>query len=444
MIKSLKRRISLLDEHTLEVLQKSGASTIVKVAGVIVGLLVNMVLGHLLGASGLGIINLCNQIVNIVLIFCLLGVSQILIKEIAIGFSKENYQHINDVMHSAYLLNGGVTVITSVILILLAPWIADHVFHNTKLTIPLVISSIVLTPQIFSRIFSAALVGYKKIWQSNLVDQTLSVAITGILLLVAYLSKIAITVNAVAVLYAIGRLSVTITFAVYLQKLRPKKGTKGKIVIRYLLKSSLPLLLVSAALIISGSIDSIMLGWLKNSREVGLYNVAFKIATLTSFFLYVTIYSVAPKIAVLYNESKLKELEKMVQSVVFILAMIGIVSLIGFLVLGHFILSLWGSEFKVAYSPLIILSIGQLFNIVTGAVGNILVMTNYEKILRNITISVLFVNVTLNFFLIEHYGILGASVSTLITMMLNMMFSTYYVKRKVGFWPVGFSKIRKT
>ena len=55
--------------HTLEVVKKSGSATIVKVLGMIAGLLVSVALARILGAKGLGIINLTSKIVSILIKF---------------------------------------------------------------------------------------------------------------------------------------------------------------------------------------------------------------------------------------------------------------------------------------------------------------------------------------------------------------------------------------
>jgi len=110
LINILKNKLATLDIHTLEVLRKSSASTVVKVAGMAIGLLVSVFLGRTIGAEGLGIINLSNRVVNILLVIGLLGMRQVIIKEVAIAHNKKNFAHIGNVMHTAYWLNGGVTL----------------------------------------------------------------------------------------------------------------------------------------------------------------------------------------------------------------------------------------------------------------------------------------------------------------------------------------------
>lgn len=85
MIKKIKNRISQLDENTSEVVIKSASSTIVKVIGMLIGLVVSISLGHLIGADGVGIIGLSNRIVSLLTVLALFGLPQVIVKKVAIA-----------------------------------------------------------------------------------------------------------------------------------------------------------------------------------------------------------------------------------------------------------------------------------------------------------------------------------------------------------------------
>ena len=76
----LNRIKSKLDEHTFEVLSKSTSSALVKILGITASLLLSILLGRNLGAEGLGIINLSNRLITFIMVFCLLGIPNYLIK----------------------------------------------------------------------------------------------------------------------------------------------------------------------------------------------------------------------------------------------------------------------------------------------------------------------------------------------------------------------------
>ena len=103
MIQYFKNQISKLDIHTQEVIKKSSASMVVKIFGMILGLLISVFLGRTLGSDGLGLINLANQVISLLLVFTFLGMFQIIIKEVAISHGEKNWKHIGNVMYLALI-----------------------------------------------------------------------------------------------------------------------------------------------------------------------------------------------------------------------------------------------------------------------------------------------------------------------------------------------------
>jgi O-antigen/teichoic acid export membrane protein len=169
---------------------------------------------------------------------------------------------------------------------------------------------------------------------------------------------------------------------------------------------------------------------------VGLYSVAARIALLTSFFLQVTNAAISPKIAALYEEGKKYEMEKMVQSVTLGLIGIALFAVLIFVLFGKSILSIWGIEFQSAYPLLVILSIGQFFNIGTGASGLILIMCGLEKTHAWISSVFVVVNLILNYFLIREYGAVGAAIATSVTVSLDNISRVILAKVKLNIWSI--------
>ncbi len=427
----LQGKLQSLDVHTLDVIKKSSASTLVKIGGMAIGLLTTIALGRLLGAERYGIIDLSFRVVNILIVVGLIGMQQVVIKEVAIAHNKNNWKHVGNVLHTTFWFNGGTMLLLSVIFILLSPWLAETVFNEPRLTFPLIIAFVVMAPMIISRILSSALIGYHKIWQSNLVDRTLSIAVTGLLLLLFWFFNVEITVNLVAILYAVGRIAVTVVIGSYWKSLYKHK-LKKEFITKFLLKTSMPLFLITISTVVMANSDAIMIGWLGSTKDVGLYSIAAKIALLTSFFLQVTNAAVAPKIAALYAANKIPEMEKMVQRVTLGLLVIASFPVIIYAAAGQHILNLWGSEFTAAYWMLVILSLGQLINIGTGASGLLLTMCGYERIHAKISFFYVLLNLILNYFFIINYGAIGAAIATAITVTFDNLTRVYYAKTKVG------------
>jgi len=294
-----------------------------------------------------------------------------------------------------------------------------------------------VVPQVLSRIFASGVNGFRKIWQSNLVSDTLSSAVVALGLVVLILFKIEITVINVAVLFAIGRVSVTLAVGTYWKHLFRFKG-KWVPQTRPMLNVALPLLIVTSTSTIAANADTVMLGWLSNAREVGFYSVASRLGLLTNFFLAISISTLSPKIASLYAEKKIKELEKMIQQITKGLFFLGIGTIAVYFFAGKFILNLWGDEFIASYWVLIIITAGQFFNISTGSTGIFLMMTGYEKVIGQITVLSAVINLGLNYILIPKFGAVGAAIATASTVTTENIIKIIVVKRQTGILTVPF------
>eukprot|EP01093_Parvamoeba_rugata_P008114 TRINITY_DN2341_c0_g1_i1.p1 TRINITY_DN2341_c0_g1~~TRINITY_DN2341_c0_g1_i1.p1 ORF type:complete len:246 (-),score=37.18 TRINITY_DN2341_c0_g1_i1:1664-2401(-) len=215
-------------------------------------------------------------------------------------------------------------------------------------------------------------------------------------------------------MYAGSYFFVSICSFVYWKSIFKFKGDKGNKILKLII-AAVPFLLVNGSGIIAANTDILMVGWLTDSYQAGLYSVATQIALVTSFFLLVTNSALSPKLASMFANGEISEMNKMVQKITLGLLVIGTVFFLFFVIFGKSILSIWGEPFVEAYPLLVVLSIGQFFNIGTGCAGFILIMCGYEKIHAKLSLSFVFINIILNYVLIINYGIIGAAVATAIT-----------------------------
>jgi O-antigen/teichoic acid export membrane protein len=86
-------------------------------------------------------------------------------------------------------------------------------------------------------------------------------------------------------------------------------------------------------------------------------------------------------------------------------------------------MAIFGNEhIETGYIVLIILSLGQLINCITGSVGYTLTMTGNQKIELINSILLGLMSIILNFWLIPKYGALGAAIASCSSMcLINMI-----------------------
>ena len=428
MFKKIKGK---LDVHTLEVILNSSNTMIVKLAGLIVGILVSIFLGRNLGSEGLGIVNFSNRLGMILLILTMFGFQNVIIKFIAIAKGKNDDKAVADTLKTSLFFNGLLSILIAILGAILLPVILDIWDGNQDLYIPLLIVFIMLIPQTLSRVYGAALNGYGKIWQANLVNQTLSNLILGICLLIYWQLDIEFTPISVLILYAISRVCLVL-IVIILWKQTFLGKIKGEFNFKPMFKMAKPLLLVTGTGVIASNADTIMLGIIGTFDDVGIYSVAARLALITSLFLLVINSAIKPKMAMLFSDNKINKIRAMVQTVTKGLTFVALLFVITVLILGEWVLGLWGIEFKDAYNVLVVLSVGQFFNMASGCSGTLLIMSGYEKIHGYISVFSLILNIILNLILITNFGALGAAIATAITVILSNTAKVIIAKIKTG------------
>lgn len=415
--------------------KSSSLTSLVRGGGMFFNLLLSVFISRLISADGLGLINLSNQIINVILMLILLGLQTVIIKETAIAKSRGDLHKIQNIIYSSVLTTLPFLLCFYVVQFFLGDKILDT-FFDESLEQPFNIIALAIVFQVFSRIFSGVLNGVGKVWQSSLVNESLSLLIVLVLLGVLYISKIQIDVIIVSICYLISRVTVSLVVYSYWRlgnpEYRKKKNSSLKYIGSNLLKVGLPLLFVQATNTIANSIDTIMIGVYMTPKDVGVYSIAYKLAFVSSFLLQITNAVLSPRIAAMYANNQIDQLQAIVKKISKVLFLMGILSFIVLLVSGRLMLGIWGAEFIEGYVPLLILGVGQFFNMLTGCVGVIISLCGQERAWGVISLISAIGNTLLNIFLIKSLGINGAAIATAVTMISVNVVAVILVKKRIG------------
>ena len=99
-----------------------------------------------------------------------------------------------------------------------------------------------------------------------------------------------------------------------------------------------------------------------------------------------------------------------------------------------FLLGIFGKEFVMGTIAFLILSVGRLISSLSGPAGNILQMTNNQNIYAKILFVGALVNIVLNYILIPIYGINGAAIASMFSLVVWNVLMIYEVRRRFGFY----------
>jgi O-antigen/teichoic acid export membrane protein len=421
--------MKIIRQDLRKTIASSGVSFIFRIFGLATSFFTTLLITRLFGVGVYGnyaLIFTVSQAAGLILTF---GIPNTLIK--IIGNHNLDYRQAKKLLAKALK----ITLILSIIPILIfyfgSSYLAINIFENQKLINYFLIVSFSLPLFVVHEIFIYFLIATKNFMKYNFF----MFVVPNVLLLLFLLLINNINLSDYFTFLAF---SVSILITVLLEFLTIFKLEKNNATIPFtsitLLKTASPLMFSGLLLYLLNWTDVIVLGLMVDEKQVGIYNIAFKVGSV-GFLVIVSVSTIiTPKIAALYGENNISDLKKLIHNSTRLIACLSIPIVLVLILLRKFILSLFGADALQGEYTLIIVSIGVLFSAIAGNVDQILNMTNNQKVLRNITAICFFVNLILNILLIPHFGIEGSAFASLITNVILNLFCLYYLKKRLGFY----------
>lgn len=186
-----------------------------------------------------------------------------------------------------------------------------------------------------------------------------------------------------------------------------------------LLKDGWPLIVSSALIVIHTRIDQVMIGQMLGNVEVGIYSVAVRLSESWLFVPVLIVQTVTPYLINLREKNLAHYQARLLQlySIMFWLGTFvgGMTILFG----EYFVVLLFGEQYRAAYLPLVLTVWTGIFISQAVARGIWMVGENMQGFrLANNLIAVP-LNIALNWLLIPIYGVVGASIASLISIGLG-------------------------
>lgn len=338
---------------------------------------------------------------------------------------------------SQFLLKKGlkiillVAIIPSILFFALKEFIAVTIFDDKNLIEYLKIIAFTLPFAIIHEFILNFFIATKKFLKFNLFMFVVPNIVFLAMLLIFSVSQ---QNQALTILFYTIAIAVTLIFECFFAFKKHDIQEFEKLSAKQIIRFSSPMMLSSLMLFLLNWIAIFMLGFMTTTREVGIYNLAYKLASLAMLVIISMNVVLAPKIAELYKLNQISELHKTIKNATRIVFLLTIPIVLFLVIFSEFVLNLFGANFVEGKTALIIISIGVLLNVMTGNVDQILNMTNNQKTLQSITVFGFFLNVVLNIFLIPKYGINGAAISSLFTNVVFNLICLFYIKKKLGFY----------
>lgn len=199
----------------------------------------------------------------------------------------------------------------------------------------------------------------------------------------------------------------------------------------------LPFSMIALVSVFNAQIGIIVLGLLSTDEQVAAMRVAERGGQFVVMSLTLVNMVIAPYIVRAHRDGDKTLLQNLARKSArgsFLLAL----PVAGLLIIGGepLIRLTFGEEYSaISYWPVVIVAVGQLFNVFFGSVGHLLSMSGYERFTLTGQIIAVLSNVVLCIFLIPRFGAIGAASAVAISICVWNVVLAYFVFKKLNIRP---------
>jgi len=400
------------DSEQMGTLARGAAINMVGSGSNLVGRLIfNLLVARLLGASQLGVYFLALTVANVVAVVAVGGMDLTLVRSLAQYRTEGNWGLFRGTLRFALKMVTAMGIAGTAILLMVAPWLCNLLFHKPEVATPLRIVSLYIPFYALEMVLLAATQSFKQMKYKAYIESMLNpflriVLVVGIMLLGGGLKSLLVTYVGTVALCAI------LAYFALRQCVPVNLGTyEAAADRRSLLAFSSPLFGVTIVTFLIYYADTLVLAHYRSTAEVGLYAVCLRLIIITGFALPVVSQIFAPMISELHHKGEIAEMGAYFKVVTVWAVEFFVPLMLLYLAAPAAILGAFGREFRIAVPCLLILGIGQAVNVLTGPVGLILNMSGWTRLQFWNSTSVLVLQVVMAILLVPRYGYMGAAIA---------------------------------
>lgn len=402
--------------------------SVVQIANIVIKVLQNKVAAICLGTSGMGVLGIFNNTIQLLMTGCGLGIPQSAVREIAAAEGSnedEKVDTIYTITTQIVLYTGLFGLLTT---IALSTFFSTRLFGNKSYTISFIILSIVVFLQILSEGYLAILKGKQKF--VDMAKCTIIGAVIGLLITVPvywYLKESGIILALILI-----ALAQFIYVNIFVRKYKP---AKIRIPIRELFQESTPmikmgisLMIVSFVGVVFNLIVAAIIRQVGSINDVGIYNAGATI--LTSYFgVLITAMSTDfyPRVSSVYNNNE--ELKNLVnRQCLLCLALFFPIVVLFVFAAPFFISFLYTDDFIKATEYTDYAMVGTLLLLCSNFLGIILLAKQKSRIFLTSVFSQRIFLLIVYYFFYNWWGMRGLGYSYIMTGLSDIILMTLIMR----------------
>jgi O-antigen/teichoic acid export membrane protein len=202
-----------------------------------------------------------------------------------------------------------------------------------------------------------------------------------------------------------------------------------------LFRFSLPMSLNRVILYTNNQTEVVVLGILAPAATLGIFGVAKRLSMIIGALLTSVTVLFNPMVADLHHRGRIEELDRLFKTSTRWLFTLGWPVCLAEVLFAPAIVRLFGKGFASGAVALVILALGQLVNVGTGTVSNLLAMAGRARLTLANSIAFLALSLALDLVLIPRYGLIGAAVANATAIAAVNLLRLWQIRRVLGIGP---------
>lgn len=411
---------------------------LIKLLSIPIGFATTIILARILGPEKFGQYSFVMALIPLIAVPVSGGVSQLLTREVAIFFQSKSWSFYRGALRSAH---SWVVVVSGLILSIFWVMWSCLSLIPTEGKWSLLPIAVFLVPLLgLSAVRNGAMKGLGMPAYAEVPQQLIQPILTLIFFAAAAWLGLLDTQNALWI-QVIGSGFVFLIASWMFYKVRPVQATEWAPEFKLINwgRSLLPFSLLALVSAFNAQIGIIFLGILSSDDQVAAMRVAERGGQFVVLSLTLINMVIAPYIVQAHRDGDKNRLQKLAQQSArggFLLSLPIALVLIFF---GEKMIGLaFGKDYiSMSYFPVVILVLGQLFNVFFGSVGLLLSMSGNESFTLFGQFLAILSNVVLCLILVPKFGAVGAAVSVSISIGIWNLVLAYFVVQKLKIRPVA-------
>ena len=399
----------------------------------VMSLLYGVLIARAIGAKLLGLFYLGGSITGFIAPFAILGLSEGILRYIALFHAKGDFQAIRKTIR--WILSVVAIISTSLcfLLFLLAKVIAVNWFHKPELTVVLALLAIAVPFGCLNNICLSSVQALQQIKYRVYVERCITPVfrfiVVGGLFLLGWRLMAVIVSHLASVIFGLGM------GGYYLRKVLHKQshainGISQDASMSQIMRFSLPLFASVFVRMPPNQLIIWLLGAIWSTEAVAIYRIAINLKELGTIVLNSLNSVFAPMISGLFGQPK--KLEQVYKTATRWIVSLSIPIYLLIILLAQKLLNLYGDAFVAGAIPLMLLCLGDIVNSGVGSAGYMVMMSGHPNVHLYNEVGTAVLTAVVSFIAIPKYGILGAAFAVTIAVVcvnLIRLIEIYYFLR---------------